>query len=184
MMMMKAKKKEKMKKKKKKKKTQAQEKEEKIQMTIERHHRTHEAAKTLTSKSAGRPCTTDAVVERLSTWGVRRHRGDVAWIFALEIQVTESVLSGCRWQFLKQKWSANKSSLVGIEILASKSTDANQGRAPRETIGETFFQNGCGFWPWRWRGFGVDILGQGKKGRRISGRLWDTIRDKTRAAFR
>ena len=52
-----------------------------------------------------------------------------------KIQVIESMVSGLyHWKLLQQKWLAYKSLLVSIEILASKSSDADQCRAPRETI--------------------------------------------------
>ena len=72
------------------------------------------------------------------------------------------MLSGlCRWKPLQQKCLAYKSSLVSIEILASKCRDADQGRDPRETTEKIFSEIGVDFGP---RGFGVDFLGQGKKG--------------------
>ena len=64
----------------------------------------------------------------------------------------------CRWKFLKQKWSAYKSWLVGIDILAS-STAATQARVepPEEPLGRAV---DLGFWvAWIWRG----ILGQVRK---------------------
>ena len=73
-----------------------------------------------------------------------------------KIQVTESMLSGlCRKQLLQQKWLAYKSSLVSIEILAPKSSDANQGRAPRETIEKKLPRLASILAPkvaWIWRG--------------------------------
>ena len=60
---------------------------------------------------------------------------------------------------------ANKSLLVRIEILASKSSDANQGRAPRETIGKTVSKIGVDFGP----ELGADVFGAGKKGPQNSG---------------
>ena len=58
------------------------------------------------------------------------------------------MLSGlCCQKLLQQKWLAYKSSLVSIEILASRSSDANQGRAPRETTEKTFSKIGVDFGP-------------------------------------
>ena len=65
------------------------------------------------------------------------------------------------------KWFANKPSFVSIEIVASKSSDANQGRAPRETTGEITSKIGVDFGP---EG-GVDVawifLLHDKKGRKF-----------------
>ena len=70
----------------------------------------------------------------------------------------------CLWKLLQQKWLAYKSSLVSIEILASKSSDADQGRAPRETTKKDVSKMGVDFGPES----GVDLawmfLGAGKKG--------------------
>ena len=58
------------------------------------------------------------------------------------------MLSGlCRYKLLQQKWLAYKSSRVSIEILTFKSSDANQGRAPRETTEKKGFQIGVDFIP-------------------------------------
>ena len=54
-----------------------------------------------------------------------------------KVQVTESMLLGlCCSKSLKQKRLAYQSSLIGIEMLASKSSAANQGWAPREATGK------------------------------------------------
>ena len=80
-----------------------------------------------------------------------------------------------------RNWLAYKSSLVSIEILASKSSDADQCRAPRETIDKKVSKIGVDFGP---EG-GVDgFLGQGKKGWKNSGRFRDKIHDKIRAKTR
>ena len=71
------------------------------------------------------------------------------------------MLSGlCRGKLLQQKWLTYKSSLVRVEVLASKSSDADQGRAPRETIEKNVSIIGVDFGPES----GVDFLGAGKKG--------------------
>ena len=71
------------------------------------------------------------------------------------------MLSGlCRQKLLQQKWLAYKSSMVSIEILASKSSNAELGRAPRETAKKKVSKIGVDFGPES----GVDFWGQGTKG--------------------
>ena len=63
------------------------------------------------------------------------------------------LLGLCRYKFLEQKWFAYKSWPIGIENLASKSSDENKGRAPSKTTEKIVFQNWRGFWDLGWRGF-------------------------------
>ena len=77
-----------------------------------------------------------------------------------------------------------KSSLVSIGILASKSSDADQDQAPRETTEKKISKTGVDFGPESgvdWRGF----FGRGKRAEKfgaISGQ--NRIRDKICASFR
>ena len=85
----------------------------------------------------------------------------------------------CRWKLLQQKWLAYKSSLVSREILASKSSDADQCRAPRETTERKFPKLAWILAPkvaWIWRGF---FWGR-EKGLKQIRRIRDKIRDKIR----
>ena len=92
------------------------------------------------------------------------------------------MLSGlCRQKLLQQKWLAYKSSFVSIEILASKGSDAGQGRAPRETTEKNVSKIGVDFGPES----GVDlawIFWGREQGLKISGRFRDRIRARLRAA--
>ena len=69
--------------------------------------------------------------------GLRHCREDSVGIFALENQ---SHWVGAIWvvslEVLRTEMISLQFWLISIEILASKSSDAYQGRAPRETIGK------------------------------------------------
>ena len=58
------------------------------------------------------------------------------------------------------------------------------GQAPRETIGKQNFRKWRGFGDFGWRGFGVDFLGQGKKGSKNPRQIHASFRNKIRAVFR
>ena len=91
------------------------------------------------------------------------HRVDGLWIVSLEAPTTEMVSLQV---FVGQHRN-----------LASKSSDADQCRAPRETIEKKVSKVGVDFGPkvaCIWRGF----LGAWKKGLKNSGRFRDKIRDK------
>ena len=69
--------------------------------------------------------------------GLRHCREDSVGIFALE---TQSRWVGVLWvvslEVLRTEMIRLQFWLISIEILASKSSNAYQGRAPRETIGK------------------------------------------------